>query len=320
MKLIEYVEKIARNPNQLRHRNEAIIEKHRAWYRALAPVLEDLRDIRFAVIKGDILSITAYGEIGYRDSHDVDMLIEQRDLKTLYTVFMNHGFKPVLSPNDSEHRELTRKERIMLINSHQEVPLYKILNGGERLEVDINVDLFWGEYSGKRIGVDTFLSHRTNVNIFGCDVPTLDAAHQFIEVCLHHYKEMNAPYILKICNPINSRMLEDIYCLYARHIKKDCERILLLCKQYKVLPYIYYMLCLTSIAFPDSELDRDKEKFYTQQGELLLNKYGLADNERKTWRYDLLTILDAPEVFSFIEKDLSQKDLEKIDAVWSIFL
>lgn len=87
-----------------------------------------------------------------------------------------------------------------------------------------------------------------------------------------------------------------------------------------MLPYIYYMLCLTSIAFSDSGLERDKEKFYSQQGEMLLNKYGLADNERKTWRYGLLTILDAPEVFSLIERDLTQKDLEKIDAVWSIFL
>lgn len=259
-------------------------------------------------------------KLDYRDSHDIDILVEKKNLRTLYTIFMKHGFEPVLFKNDGNHRELTRMEKIMLINSHQEVPLCKMLEGGEMLEVDINVDIFWGEYTGRRIGVDTLLSHSANICMFGYNVPTLDAAHQFIEVCLHHYKEMNAPYILKVCNPINSRMLEDIYCLYARYIKEDSDRILLLCKQYQVLPYIYYMLCLTSIAFSDSGLERDKEKFYSQQGEMLLNKYGLADNERKTWRYGLLTILDAPEVFSLIERDLTQKDLEKIDAVWSIFL
>lgn len=319
MKFMEQVEKIARNPEQLRKRDSQVAARHQSWYQTLAPVLEAGKDLPFVLIKGDVLSLLAYGETGYRDSHDIDLLVPPAQKDALCQILIASGFNRLVLRADGTPRQLNRREQIMLKNSHQDFPFYKQIGTGERLEVDINTDVYWGEYEGPRVKTEQFLSDRVSLELFGYRVKTLSVLHQFIEVCLHHYKEMNAPYIFKLCNPINSRMFEDIYCLYARYIKGSVEAAVKLCEKYQVTPYVYYMLHYTGLVFSDPELEADKLYFRSENGVFLLNRYGLAEHERKVWKCDFLTILDAPEIYSIIEPDLTNEDKRKIETVWSVF-
>ncbi len=50
-----------------------VIERNQYWYsKLLRSVFEDIKNLNYALIKGDILSYLAYGNFGYRFYHDVD--------------------------------------------------------------------------------------------------------------------------------------------------------------------------------------------------------------------------------------------------------
>src|SRR5690554_5704844 len=115
------------NPNNLRRQEESIMKRNSLWYRALGPVLNDIDNLSYAVIKGEVLSVMAYGEKGYRNSGDIDILIDRKHVKNVREIFLKHGFNVDLLDKDGNPRSLTREEKIIFMNSHQVLPFYKKL-------------------------------------------------------------------------------------------------------------------------------------------------------------------------------------------------
>ncbi len=313
------LEKIAAHPDKLRRMEGRIQERNAGWYKTLWPVMADLSHIPYAIVKSEALSVLAYGGTGFRDSNDIDILVSRSSLMQIDEVFKKHGFKTLLTDEHGNPRELSRAERVMMLNSHQVIPyVFELGDDVKALDVDVNVDIYWGEYTGPRISMDDFLSDTINIELYGQSFKTLSILKTFVGVCLHHYREMNAPYIFKICNPFTTRMFQDIYCLYKRHMEKDLEHLLDYAQKYSIQEYIYFMLYYTSLAFTDKSLSDRVKVFETPEGKEHLNKYGLSDGERKDWRTDFFDRLDAQEIYSTIESDLSVLDKMKIDAVWGM--
>lgn len=118
MEFMKYVEEMARNPGLLRKNDEHVVESHRNWYQALAPVIEQGSNLPFAIIKGDVLSVLAYGEIGYRGSGDIDLLVSPRNKEALCCLLIENEFRPLLFNSDGTPRQMSRREQIMMKNSH----------------------------------------------------------------------------------------------------------------------------------------------------------------------------------------------------------
>lgn len=61
------------------------------------------------------------------------------------------------------------------------------------------------------------------------------------------------------------------------------------------------------------------EAFRTKEGEHYLNCYGLAKKERKLWKVDFQTRLEADNLYELIKNDLTKDDIEKLERNIRIF-
>ncbi|WOO34829.1 nucleotidyltransferase family protein [Anaerocolumna sp. AGMB13020] len=313
------LEEIAVHPEKLRRYDERIEREQEKWYDFIKPVLAELSSIPYALIKGQVLSLLAYGSTGYRDSKDIDILIARNDLSYMDEVLRKYGFDSVILDEFGNQRILSRAEKIILLNSHQVTPYTASAEPlGKVLNMDVNVDIYGSEYTGTRIDIKDFLSDTVSIGIYGQEIRTLTPVKTFISVVLHHYREMNAPYIFKVCNPLTTRMFQDVYCLFKRHLEKELEALIQYSREYDLHKYIYYMLYYTGLVFQDEALADSINRFKTPEGVALLNSYGLTEGERKIWKLDFPDRLDAPEIYSIVEPDLTERDKEKIEAVWRV--
>lgn len=302
----------------IRIQEYSTVEKNRMWYEQLSPLLHDLRELPYAVIKGEILSLFAYGEQGYRSSHDIDLLVSRKNLMRLNEICEKHEFQQIILDVNGMPRQMTREEKIMFKNSHQIVPYSKLLSDGSTLELDINCDFFWAEYQGARINIDYVLEQSIDLELYGCHLKTLPPLTAFIQMCLHHYREMNSIYIYKLKNPITVAMFQDVYMFYKNHFKDNITLLYEYTCEHCITPYIYYLLFHANELFEDDILPKHLKLFETPDGKYLLNCYGLTESERKTWNYDFFTRLNHRNLFELVKSDLNEDDIRKIELSLSI--
>lgn len=282
-------------------------------YQSLVPVFSDLRaqEIPYALLKGEALSLLAYGEIGKRSSSDVDILIQKENLDRLEGILANAGFYPARAD---------RAARIAILSfSHQAVTYYKD-SVYERITVDLNYDIFWGEYEGVRTDISAFLQDSIEITLYGCKVRTLSPMKAFIQLVLHHYKDMNSIYLLATRNSIRPSMFADIYHLLMRNKTMiSCRDLLQRGRELGILPYLYYVLYYTNQIYEDPELELYISACKTPEGEALLPVYGLTAEERRNWKVDFKTRLEEESIYTLIQEDLTKGDLKKIQFNQTIF-
>ncbi|MCI8790819.1 MAG: nucleotidyltransferase family protein [Lachnospiraceae bacterium] len=262
-------------------------------------------EIEYAVIKGCPLAYYKTGNVGSRLSSDIDILISRCDIDKVVELLEVNGFQnPYV---------LNRKERIMLVSNSHQIPAYSKYLGKCCVQIDVNFDLFWGEYKGKRIDVLDFLEGTVEMDIYGCRIRTLPPLECMVQLILHHYKEMNSLYHLTGHIAITRRMFEDIYILCKRYPTEiSIDRMYEAGRRYGILPYAYYMFYYTRQVYDDALIDGYLEALYTEESKRLLNCYGLSDQERKIWKIDFSERLDA-DVSKMIESELSKEDREKLE-------
>ena len=158
-------------------------------------------NLYYAIIKGEVISKQAYGQNGFRNSSDIDILISRKNIKELEQVLSKFGFY-----NTSQ----TRSDKItMLSSSHQIAPWIKEIPPWGVIVIDLNFDVFWGEYEGKRIDIEEFLSDTIEMEIYGVKVKTLPPIKAMIQLILHHYKDMNSIFLLATRKSIKYDMFKD---------------------------------------------------------------------------------------------------------------
>lgn len=72
--------------------------------------------------------------------------------------------------------------------------------------------------------------------------------------------------------------------------------------------------------FQDETLREYISAFKTDEGERLLNCYGLNDNERREWKCSVTMRLETENLYDLIKDDLTAKDIEKINMNRRVFL
>lgn len=86
------------------------------------------------------------------------------------------------------------------------------------INIDINFDIFWDEYTGKRINISEFLTDTIEMDIYGCTVKTLSLLKAMVQLILYHYKDMNSIFLLTMQKSIKYDMFKDIYYLLKNNI------------------------------------------------------------------------------------------------------
>ncbi|MBN2983977.1 MULTISPECIES: nucleotidyltransferase family protein [Cohnella] len=305
------------HPEHLRIQEDSILRKNAEWYALFKPIAEELEDIPYAVIKGEPLSVMAYGEPGFRDSGDIDLLVPREQLNRVTEILHKYHFRNLLFDERGNPRELTRREKIMFLRSHQVAPFYYVYDT-RLMNIDVNVDIYWGEYDGKRIALSEVLSDTVRMNLHGTTVKTLSEMHAFIELCLHHYKEMNSIYGFKLKNPFATYMFQDIYCFYKRHMETRIDELLEYSRTYDLDGILYYLFHYTNRVFRDEALAEHAKRFETPRAVRDLRMYGLAESEKRAWNIDFETRLDHPDLFGLLEPELTAADIEKINLVTGV--
>ena len=262
--------------------------------------------VPYAVIKGEALSYQIYGSVDKRKSSDIDILISRDDLRNIEQLLVEEGFVS---------KQLGRSDRItMLSGSHQVAPWLKDISPWGTVNIDLNFEIFWGEYDGKRTDIREFLTDTCDVDIYGYTVKTLPVNKAMVQLILHHYKEMNSIYHIAGHNSINYNMFKDVYYLWNNN--SECftkDKLTKIFSEYEIVPYAYYILYYTNCIFNDNVLKDIVETLETPEGIALLDCYGLDMKERKAWRVDFKTRYESEDLFKFIKNDLTKSDKEKLE-------
>ena len=283
-------------------------------YKLFSKLADDLKCIPYAIIKGEPLAYFAYNSFGRRISGDIDILIERTSLQRIKNILLNNGYSYAIS-------NLTRNDELLsMAFSHQLIPYQKIVNGFA-IDVDVNYDVFWGEYTGKKVDIDKFLSDTIEMEIYGVKVKTLPPLKAMVQLILHHYKDMNSIFLLATRKSIKHEMFKDVYYLLKNNLEAiSLDKLYNISAEYEIIPYVFYVLYYTGQIFDDDVLREYIEAFRTPEGERLLNLYGLCEKERKEWKCDFKTRLESENLLDLIKDDLTERDKEKIAINRRVFL
>lgn len=288
----------------LRERSEETKKlKNRIRYFECKNIFSSIKNMAYAVVKGEPLSLLAYGETGKRSSSDIDILVTKEDIINLEGVLRENGFE--------YSSGITREDRIFYISqSHQLMPYVKrtsLLN----VTIDINFDIFWGGYIGKAANISEFLKDTEEVIIYGNYVKTLSPIKSLIHLCLHHYKELNSIYLLSIHNFYRRDVFMDVYMLIKNNLGlDDILQIVKICEELDIVAYAYFVLYYTYLLFPDLIIEKLLKQLFTPQGEKLIEHYGLE--ERRKWKLSFEERLHIDSVYESIKSDLTEEDIKKI--------
>ena len=161
-----------------------------------------MQKLKYCCVKGEILSKQAYGRVGQRLTTDIDILISRKNIYEVEQALSKCGFY---------NSSLTRSDKITLLSeSHQVAPWVKEIPPWGVVVIDLNFDVFWGEYEGKRIDIEEFLSDTIEMEIYGVKVKTLPPIKAMIQLVLHHYKDMNSIFLLATRKSIKYDMFKDV--------------------------------------------------------------------------------------------------------------
>ena len=292
---------------------QSVLDKaaRKVKYQYLIKLLSEKAEFPYAVVKGEVLSVLAYGAAGLRHSGDIDVLVDKKDLKALEKILKEDGF---------ESANLTRQEKIVArAFSHQIEPYHKQLPLGS-LEVDINYEVIWGEWQGKKPSVSEMLARRQIIDVFGVPVPALTVEDAFIQLCLHHYKDMNVLFHLTIHNPISRKLFNDVAGFWRlQRDKMDMGRLQAWVKEYELTPFFYYIAYYTAKVCDVSDLAEWAKQLESADGIALLDTFGLADEERKTWPIPFDERLENEQLPELVRSMLTEKELKKAEQNHKIF-
>lgn len=181
-------------------------------------------------------------------------------------------------------------------------------------------DIFWGEYEGTRCSMKDFLLDTEEIEIYSSKVKVLTIKKAFIQLILHHYKEMNSIYHLSHYNCIRTNMFCDIYDMLR--LKKEVLSIYTtkkLCTDYKIGNIVYYMLYYTNQVCKNNFLKDYINALENGYNCELINSYGLCACERKKWNIPFNDRINNDYLWNQIRKEMTDADWQKIKAGNNIF-
>ena len=151
----------------------------------------------YAIIKGAVLSQTIYNDPFIRLSNDIDILINRNYADDLKKILLSHGFVQSRIINN-QIVPFTREEILFQSTfTHQMAPYIRPLpnKASAFVNLDVNIDIFWGE-SNTKASMDYVLSQTIDYKLFDICFKKLSVEMEFVQLCMHHYKDMNSLFLL----------------------------------------------------------------------------------------------------------------------------
>lgn len=260
----------------------------------------------YAIVKGDPLSLLVFGQCGKRLMSDVDILVNYSDVVNVERSLYQNGFVKTINSRESE--------LFMKSFSHQSVPFVKENLMFGNIYIDINFDVFWGEYEGTKIDITSYLENSMEINLYGTTLKTLTPLYLFVHFALHTYKDMNSIYLLSQRCTDWCVALEELYNLLMRNMSEiSIDKLVALCEIYSIKPFIYYVLYHVNYLYEDKTICNYLKALYCENGEYLIGCFGLNDIERKKWPCNLSQRIKQNDKFCIIEEVLTENDLNKIN-------
>lgn len=272
--------------------------------------------IQYVVIKGAVLSKLAYGEIHYRPSIDIDILISKQDLKKLEEILCQENLKQGYVDEKGHFNNFTR-ERHIYVNccTHQILPYLKKIDNtiDGYLMLDINTTIFWK--NDIKFDLKDFLNNRTNyMDICGIKIKCADHLGNFIITCLHHYKNLNSEFLL-LQNGFCINLFFDIFYLLINNIKTiSCNNLIDLAEQLGVRENIYFCLYYTNQIFRNDIIEKYVEQLYTTKGNILLDYYGIGKLKKK-WHLSFVDRFQYEKLKMEIIQNLSEDEKRKMQTM-----
>lgn len=168
----------------------------------------------YAIIKGEALSLMAYGELGKRNSQDIDLLISPKYIGIAKVILNDNGFYYIIK---------NKYDKVLTISMSHQSPTYIKKTKISYIYLDLNHSIFWGEYAGKCVDIDTFLEDIIDTEIYGCNMKTLPPIKMLIQLILHHYKDMNSIFLLATRKSIKRSMFDDVYFLLKNNLEDKAQ-------------------------------------------------------------------------------------------------
>lgn len=137
--------------------------------------LLDENNIRYILLKGPVLGFEIYGDISYRTSRDLDILVDKDDIAKVENLLFLHGYE-----NTENEVNLTEKQREFTKKTEQHFSY---------LKNDIYIELHWRYYSQcYKESLEDIWKKRKGTRIFGKTVNTLNEEENFLYLASHGSK------------------------------------------------------------------------------------------------------------------------------------
>ena len=274
-------------------------------YRYLEKILSCSQCPPYLIIKGEPLSFYEYGQFGKRISCDVDILADRKDIPYFENELERLGFAK---------KKMSRTSEIISLRYSHQTPIYNKVINNMQCSVDLNFDLFWGMYQGKRFSIREFIeATKRKMIVYETEIYTLPELEMLAVLILHDFKDMTSIFRLMRNNCINREMFQDIFRLFS-NCKKEIKsgKFKTLCDSLFITPYVFYVLYYTQMLVNDPLLGETVCDFKTKDGNELLGHYGFIENNIKKWKYDFYTVVDSDKICSLIIDDLTEQEKEYV--------
>ncbi len=279
-------------------------------YKACKPVFDAI-DIPYAIIKGAVLSNSAYKDPFARFSGDIDVLVNRKHIDLFKKLLTSHGFIQGRIVNNSIVPFSRREILFQTSLTHQTAPFIKPT--GNKLcpfvNIDVNIDIMWGEYEEKT-DMDFVLTHTEKISLLDNVFYKLTSEMEFVSLCLHHYKDMNSMYLLSH-GSLKLNLFCDIY-FYLSNCHPDPQKLLNICRHLNVGRYIYVCIYHSFLIFDDPTLTEYLKILDFEKDTLLFDTLGLNDKERKSWNLSLFDRVFHPDLPQYVNGLLGPEEKEKI--------
>lgn len=279
------------------------------------------KNIKYAVLKGAYLGDIAYNNLSLREVNDIDILIRQEDIKAVKEVCLECGF--VSGKADRVNKKIehyTRKQEIAFArNTHQIATMVKIdideVLGFYDTVIDFNFKLLWGEYQGESIVSDEFLEHTKSFkDSNGYIYNVLEAPYNFVQLCLHAYKEANGLFFLKLNQGLFLRAFLDIYFYVIKMGDElDKDMIVKLVQRYNIASYVYFILFIIEELFgQDERIHVLLQSVEDEADDKSIEHFGLED--KKSWNNILVKErFYSTKTVSCLQKQITDIENKKIE-------
>jgi hypothetical protein len=265
-----------------RRRNEALTVEFTAILSAIAST-----DVRFAVRKGLVLAETLYGNYGLRRMVDLDILTERRDVQRIGAVLENQGYRQGRRSKDGTSiEEFDRSTRAYWrLNVNNELPYMKI---SDLMEVDyFAVDLCTDLSQRKTetvLPTSELLDRRVEVRLGGGSSFALAPEDQFIDLCLHLYKEATSRYYIETGVDLQLLKFLDVALSNAAIVsqggwRQTLQRI----HHYQATAGVYYAMYHAGLLYPEYFSEFQFVDLSIEDHDFL-DDYGTLDGQVGRWR------------------------------------